>query len=102
MLPMLVCTGIVDNILYQDAGKGRDGKDYPASWRVQLKCDEPLKDGGVRRRFVELKTDYIDYFREREGKAVSVPVGAMNGRGEPIYFLPRGWKPPPQGSDLGL
>lgn len=102
MLPMLVCTGIVDNILFQEAGKGRDGKDYPASWRVQLKCDKPLPDGGVRRQFVELKTEHIDYFREREGEPVSVPVGVMNGRGEPVFFLPKGWKPPTSGSSQGL
>jgi hypothetical protein len=91
---MLMCTGIVDNLLFQAAGKGRDGNPYAASWRVQLKCDQPLPDGGVRRKFVELKTDHPEFFRDREGKPVSVPVGVMSGRGDPIFFLPKGWTPP--------
>lgn len=95
MLPMLMCTGIVDNVLHQAGGVGRDGKPYPASWRVQLKCDQPLEEGGVRRKFVELRTDHPDYFRALEGKPVTLPVGTSNGsKGEPNFYLPKGWIPP--------
>jgi len=95
MFPMLVMTGDVDNVFCSDQGVSKKtGESFGGKWIVQLRVNLPLRDSdGVRRRMMDLSTDNPEWFEARIDKRVSVPVGAMNGKSEPIFFILKGWRP---------
>lgn len=99
MIPMLVMTGHVDNVFRSDEGVNKKtGETYGGRWTIQLRVNLPLRDtDGVKRRMIDLSTEHYDYFLSKLNQQVSVPVGVMNGKTEPIFFILKGWRPPNSG-----
>lgn len=92
---MLVMTGHVDNVFRSDEGVNKKtGETYGGRWTIQLRVNLPLRDSdGVKRRMIDLSTEHPDYFLSKLNQQISVPVGVMNGKTEPVFFILKGWRP---------
>lgn len=104
MIPMLVMSGRVDNVFRSDEGVNKKtGEVFGGKWTVQLSVNLPLRDSeGVKRRMIDLSTDHRDFFEARIDEFVSLPVGVMNGKNEPIFYILKGWKPSDEARASGL
>lgn len=103
MLPMLVMTGLVDNIfLNPERTDKKTGEVYAGRYKVQLRVHLPLSNGETKRDIVDLSTDHPDYFRLMLDKQVSLPVGAMPAGKDVRFYILKSWSPPsPASSTLG-
>ena len=99
MIPMLVMTGKVDNVYLAPEGVSKKtGEAYGGGIKVQLRVDQPLPNGETKRALVTLSTLHGDYFRSMLDRSVSLPVGAMAYGKDVLFYVLRGWNPPPIGS----
>lgn len=98
-LPMLLLSGRVDHVYLSDDSVNKEtGESIGGSYKLQLVCDVPQKNGETRREMQTVKTIYSDYFKQVVGTFISIPVGVfiMFKDGKPVagYFILKSWKPP--------
>lgn len=94
MIPMLTLTGTVMGVHRSDEGINKKGEKYGGKWVVQLLGERPLRDSeDDALKLQDLSTEYPDYFKQRRGDKVSLPVEAMNGQTQPVFFISKGWNP---------
>lgn len=92
--PMLQLTGTVLHVFEAPKGKNKEGQEYGGGHRVQLVVSLPLTNGEYRRDMVTLGTNQPEFFWQREGQIVSLPVGVFAaGKGIQFFIL--------KGVDLG-
>ena len=102
MLPMLVMTGLVDNVfLNPERTDKKTGEVYAGKYKVQLRVHLPLSNGETKRELVDLSTDYPDYFRAMLDKSVSLPVGAMSAGRDVRFYILKSWSPPSSSANFG-
>ena len=81
-IPMLTLNGTVINSFTAPKGTNQDGQEYGGDVRVQLMCDNPLRNGQIRKDVVTLKA-----FKEYgEGETVSIPVGVYVDKGQAKFY----------------
>lgn len=81
--------GTVLNVLETPKGVNRDGEEYGGYHQVQLLCDEPLKNGEIRKQMFTFRCDEPETFKGRLGKPVSVPVGVFVKAGSMHFYMAR-------------
>lgn len=92
--PMLMLNGQVLHVFEAPKGKNKEGQEYGGGYRVQLVVMLPLTNGEYRNDLVTLGTDQPDFFQDRVGRSVSLPVGVFaTGKGVQFFIL--------KGADLG-
>lgn len=88
---MLSLTGTVINVYESPKGVMKEtGEIYGGQSRIQLMCENVLKNGQKRMDLVDLSvTDALPY-RDSIGKPVSVPVGVYVNAGKPAFYAIKG------------
>jgi len=91
---MLRMFGKVLNIYTVEAGKDKDGKEYPESHKVQLLGELTLPNGDVRHEIVDLKIDNLEDWKSCKGHDIFVDVGVYSlGKNMTVFFVKKGAKP---------
>lgn len=91
-MSMLTMSGLVTHVFKAPKGVTRDGDEYGGNDKVQLLCEQTLKNGESRQELFTLSCDRVD-FEPLKGKPISVEVGAMVNRGNVLFYIPKGAKP---------
>jgi hypothetical protein len=92
-MSMLTLNGTVANIYEAPKGVNKDtGEVYGGQHRIQVMCENTLKNGERRIELVDLTVDDVVPYRETMGKPVSVPVGVYVAAGKPAFYALRGQK----------
>jgi len=92
-VPMLMLRGELRNVYTNPERKFGD-QVRDAQDRVQLLCEIPLEDGGLKEDLVDLKTSDVSLFQPMRREWISVPVGVFATKeGRIVYFLQRGGVP---------
>lgn len=91
-MSMLTMEGIVVHTFEAPKGVTKDGDEYGGNDKVQLLCEQHLKNGETRNELFTLTCQRSD-FEPLKGKPVRVPVGAMVNRGSVMFYIPKGAKP---------
>ena len=84
--------GLVVNVFKAPKGVTKDGNEYGGNDKVQLMCEQRLKNGEARNELFTLSCERSD-FEPLKGKPISVPVGALSSRGSVLFYIPKGEKP---------
>lgn len=93
-MPMLTLNGQVANTFVTDATKNREtGEAIPAKTKVQLLCENALRNGEMRLELVTLAVEDIGPYEKLVGQVVRVPVGVFAVGGSVQYFALRGQSP---------
>lgn len=86
-MSMLTLNGQVLNVYESPKGVKKDtGEMYGGQSRLQIMCENTLKNGEKRMELVDLSVDDLAPYRDRVGTAVSVPVGVMVSNGKPMFY----------------
>ncbi len=89
---MLTMSGLVVHVFKAPKGVTKDGNEYGGNDKVQLMCEQTLKNGESRNELFTLSCDRAD-FEPLKGKPISVEVGALASRGNVLFYIPKGAKP---------
>ena len=86
-MSMLTLNGTVANIYEAPKGVNKDtGEAYGGQHRIQVMCENTLKNGEKRIELVDLTIEDIQPYREAIGKPVRVPVGVYVNAGKPAFY----------------
>jgi len=85
-MAMLNLHGTVLNVFKQPDFTDSEGKTTTGRNKVQLMCENTLKNGEKRVELVSLSTDRPDLFRPLSGHLVGVPVGVFAQKGGALIF----------------
>jgi len=90
-MSMLTLNGTVANIYEAPKGVNKEtGEVYGGQHRIQVMCENTLKNGEKRIELVDLTVDDVTTYREAIGKPVSVPVGVYVASGKPAFYALKG------------
>jgi hypothetical protein len=90
-MSMLTLNGTVANIYEAPKGVNKEtGEAYGGQHRIQVMCENTLKNGEKRIELVDLTVDDVTTYREAIGKPVSVPVGVYVASGKPAFYALKG------------
>lgn len=88
---MLSLTGTVINVYESPKGVMKEtGEIYGGQSRIQLMCENVLKNGQKRMDLVDLSVGDVSAYRDALGKPVSVPVGVYVSNGKPAFYAIKG------------
>lgn len=88
---MLSLTGTVVNVYESPKGVSKDtGEVYGGQSRIQLMCENVLKNGQKRMDLIDLSVGDVLPYRDALGKPVSVPVGVYVNAGKPAFYAIKG------------
>lgn len=88
---MLSLTGTVINVYESPRGVMKEtGETYGGQSRIQLMCENVLKNGQKRMDLVDLSVGDVSAYRDALGKPVSVPVGVYVSNGKPAFYAIKG------------
>lgn len=86
-MSMLTLNGTVANIYEAPKGVNKEtGEAYGGQHRIQVMCENTLKNGEKRIELVDLSVDDVTPYREAIGKPVCVPVGVYVASGKPAFY----------------
>lgn len=86
-MSMLTLNGTVANIYEAPKGVNKEtGEAYGGQHRIQVMCENTLKNGEKRIELVDLTIEDIQPYREAIGKPVRVPVGVYVNAGKPAFY----------------
>lgn len=86
-MSMLTLNGTVANIYEAPKGVNKEtGEAYGGQHRIQVMCENTLKNGEKRIELVDLSVDDVTPYREAIGKPVRVPVGVYVASGKPAFY----------------
>lgn len=84
---MLTLSGTLANIYEAPKGINKEtGEAYGGQHRIQLMCDNTLKNGEKRIELVDLNVDDVNPYRQVIGKPVRLPVGVFVANGKPMFY----------------
>jgi hypothetical protein len=84
---MLTLNGKILNIYEAPKGVNRDtGEAYGGQNRIQLMCENMLRNGELRMELVDLSVDEVERYRGMVGQSVAVPVGVYVSSGKPFFY----------------
>ncbi|MGC9346172.1 MAG: hypothetical protein ACP5ER_05230 [Candidatus Bathyarchaeales archaeon] len=83
--PMLTLNGQVINTFTTPTGKNKDGESYGGDHRIQIMCENTLRNGEKRNDLIDLtiKNESANY---KTGQEVSIPVGVYVTKGEAKFY----------------
>lgn len=86
-MSMLTLNGTVLNVFDTPASTDKKtGEIRPAATRVQIQAENTLENGQKRFEMVNLKVANGQAYRELQGRAVRVPVGAFASGGGIVFY----------------
>lgn len=86
-MAMLTLNGTVANIYESPKGVNKEtGEAFGGQHRIQVMCQNTLKNGEIRVELVDLSVDDISIYQGSVGKAVTVPVGVFVNGGKPAFY----------------
>lgn len=84
---MLTLHGKVANVYESAKGVNKTtGETYGGEDRLQLMCENRLRNGERRFELFDLSIDDAGQYRSRVGQAVNVPVGVYVNNGKPQFY----------------
>ena len=87
---MLTLTGQLVTVFTTPKGQNSEtGEVYGGQYKVQVLCQETLKNGEVRSSLETLTVSDPDSYKGKEGQDVTIPVRAFalhNGKSVPVRF----------------
>jgi hypothetical protein len=95
MLSMFTVTGQVMKTFIQPGGVDKDtGEVGPASAKVQIMGEMPVKGGDSRLDLITLTVEDKKTFDDLKGKRIRVPLGFFApSKGSIVYYIAKGGKP---------
>ncbi len=93
-MSMFTITGTVINTFDAPPRKVEEGKEEDGKPKVQIMGEMPVQGGQKRMELVTLSCEDKGEYEALHGKVVSVPLGIFApGRGQVVYFIPKGAHP---------
>lgn len=95
-MSMLTLNGTVANIYEAPKGVNKDtGEAYGGQHRIQVMCENTLRNGEKRIELVDLNVEDVRPYRETLGQPVRVPVGVYVATGgRPAFYVLKGEQAP--------
>lgn len=88
---MLTLNGVVANVYQSPTGTNRQtGESYGGQHRIQLMCENTLRNGEKRIELVDLSVDDLTPYRNALQTTVRVPVGVYVSAGKPMFYALKG------------
>lgn len=86
-MSMLTLHGKVANVYESAKGVNKTtGETYGGEDRLQLMCENRLRNGERRYELFDLSIDDAGQYRSRVGQSVSVPVGVFVSNGKAQFY----------------
>ncbi len=93
-MSMLTLNGKVANIYESPKGVNKEtGEVFGGQPRLQVMCENTLKNGEKRIELVDLTIDDVTPYRDALGKLVSIPVGVFVTGGKAAFYALKGQRP---------
>lgn len=91
-MSMLTLNGTVANIYEAPKGVNKDtGEAYGGQHRIQVMCENTLRNGEKRIELVDLNVDDVRAYQDVLGKPVRIPVGVyVAAGGRPAFYALKG------------
>lgn len=90
-MSMLTLNGKVVNVYESDKGVNKTtGESFGGQSRIQLLCENHLKNGETKIELVDLTVDDATKYRKAIGTPVTVPVGVYVSAGRAAFFALKG------------
>jgi hypothetical protein len=83
-MSMLTLNGTVLNTYVAPKGTNKDGEEYGGNSRIQLLCENTLKNGEIKQDLIDLNLDDADKYAK--GEIVSIPVGVYVVAGQAKFY----------------
>ena len=95
MLSMFTVTGEVLKTFVQPGGIDKEtGEVGPASVKVQIMGEMPVKGGDSRFDMITLTVEDKTKYEALKGKRIRIPLGFFSpSKGSILYFIPKGGQP---------
>lgn len=81
---MLTLNGTITNTYTTPTGKNKDGESYGGQEKIQIMCENTLKNGEKRIELIDLTVK--DSAKYGNGEVVSIPVGVFIMKGEAKFY----------------
>lgn len=86
-MSMLTLNGKLANLYETPKGVNREtGEHYGGGYKLQVMCQNTLKNGETKIELVDLLIDDVTPFRDGVGRMVSIPVGVFVSAGKPAFY----------------
>jgi len=90
-MSMLTLNGTVANIYESPKGVNKEtGETFGGQHRIQVMCENTLRNGEKRIELVDLSVDDVTPYRESLGTPVRVPVGVYVVAGKAAFYALKG------------
>lgn len=87
-MTMLTLNGTIMNIYKTPEGKNKEGEVYGGQDKIQIMCENTLRNGQKRNELIDLTVENAANFGQ--GESVSIPVGIFVSKGEPKFYALKG------------
>lgn len=99
MQSMLLMTGQLLNVFKTPKSTNSEGKEFGGQHKIQILGAVVLPNGEKQNKLIDLTCHDVAAFERHAGETVTFPVGVMaQGKGQVIYYIPRGASPVPAGA----
>lgn len=86
-MSMLTLNGKIVNVYESPKGLNKQtGETYGGLHRIQLMCENTLKNGELKIELVDLTVDSIQEYSDKRDQIVSVPVGVYVVANKPAFY----------------
>jgi hypothetical protein len=90
-MSMLTLNGSVANIYESPRNVNKStGEEYGGQHRIQLMCENTLKNGQKRIELIDLTVDDVTPYKDSLGAKIRVPVGVYVLSGKPAFYALKG------------
>lgn len=83
-MSMLTLNGIILNIYKTPVGKNKDGEAYGGQDKIQIMCENTLRNGEKKNDLIDLTVKDSSSFGK--GEEVSIPVGIYVTGNQPKFY----------------
>lgn len=83
-MSMLTLNGTILNTYTTPQGKNKEGESYGGQEKIQIMCENTLKNGEKRNELIDLTVK--DAAKYGNGEQVSIPVGVFIMKGEAKFY----------------
>ena len=83
-MSMLTLNGTIMNTYTTPKGKNREGEEYGGQEKIQIMCENTMKNGESRNELIDLTVP--DAAKYGKGESVNIPVGVFVLKGEAKFY----------------
>jgi len=83
-MSMLTLNGTILNTYLTPTGKNKEGESYGGQEKIQIMCENTLKNGEKRNELIDLTVK--DSAKFTAGEVISIPVGVFIMKGEAKFY----------------